>query len=184
MFINVETTNEDVTAASTDDATANPNYVFYDEALSQFQELATKYGTILTIFKVDRLIVDYNPTDVMEKTSVCRRLTCFCIHATHLTCCSTFSCVALFHTVLDKNQTWVPIFLHTTFPVYLTFLIISLTHKEKEEMENHDEEPSPIFEETPFYICGEMLDYQIRGLNWMLSLYNNGKNGILADEMG
>lgn len=30
---------------------------------------------------------------------------------------------------------------------------------------------------------GEMRDYQIRGLNWMISLYDNGINGILADEM-
>ncbi|KAK4337102.1 hypothetical protein RND71_043852 [Anisodus tanguticus] len=29
-----------------------------------------------------------------------------------------------------------------------------------------------------------MRDYQIRGLNWMISLHENGINGILADEMG
>ena len=29
-----------------------------------------------------------------------------------------------------------------------------------------------------------MRDYQIRGLNWMISLYQNNINGILADEMG
>lgn len=29
-----------------------------------------------------------------------------------------------------------------------------------------------------------MRDYQVRGLNWMVSLYENGINGILADEMG
>lgn len=29
-----------------------------------------------------------------------------------------------------------------------------------------------------------MKDYQIRGLNWMISLYENDINGILADEMG
>jgi len=41
------------------------------------------------------------------------------------------------------------------------------------------------FDATPHYIkSGEMRDYQIRGLNWMISLYENGINGILADEMG
>ena len=30
---------------------------------------------------------------------------------------------------------------------------------------------------------GELRDYQVRGLNWMISLYENGINGILADEM-
>ena len=29
-----------------------------------------------------------------------------------------------------------------------------------------------------------MRDYQVRGLNWMISLYENNINGILADEMG
>lgn len=28
-----------------------------------------------------------------------------------------------------------------------------------------------------------MRDYQIRGLNWMIFLYENGINGILVDEM-
>lgn len=41
------------------------------------------------------------------------------------------------------------------------------------------------FEKSPNYIKnGEMRDYQIRGLNWMISLYEHGINGILADEMG
>ncbi|XP_078391133.1 SWI/SNF-related matrix-associated actin-dependent regulator of chromatin subfamily A member 5 isoform X1 [Cetorhinus maximus] len=41
------------------------------------------------------------------------------------------------------------------------------------------------FEESPSYVKGGKLrDYQIRGLNWLISLYENGINGILADEMG
>lgn len=28
-----------------------------------------------------------------------------------------------------------------------------------------------------------MRDYQIQGLNWLISLYHNDINGILADEM-
>ena len=31
---------------------------------------------------------------------------------------------------------------------------------------------------------GSLKDYQINGLNWLISLYENGINGILADEMG
>lgn len=30
---------------------------------------------------------------------------------------------------------------------------------------------------------GKMRDYQIQGLNWLISLFENGINGILADEM-
>ncbi|OLY82644.1 Chromatin structure-remodeling complex subunit snf21 [Smittium mucronatum] len=33
-------------------------------------------------------------------------------------------------------------------------------------------------------IGGTLKDYQLRGLEWMVSLYNNRLNGILADEMG
>lgn len=57
-------------------------------------------------------------------------------------------------------------------------------------MEDDDEDESTIqttnfrFDESPPYINGEMRDYQVRGLNWMISLYDNHINGILADEMG
>ncbi|CAL1697367.1 unnamed protein product [Somion occarium] len=33
-------------------------------------------------------------------------------------------------------------------------------------------------------VGGTLKDYQIKGLQWMVSLYNNRLNGILADEMG
>ncbi|KAK1266177.1 ATP-dependent helicase BRM [Acorus gramineus] len=37
----------------------------------------------------------------------------------------------------------------------------------------------------PSLLCaGTLRDYQLVGLQWMLSLYNNNLNGILADEMG
>ena len=31
---------------------------------------------------------------------------------------------------------------------------------------------------------GKLKEYQLKGLEWMVSLYNNNLNGILADEMG
>lgn len=46
-----------------------------------------------------------------------------------------------------------------------------------------------ILTEFCFLVCnvdvktGKMRDYQVRGLNWLISLYENGINGILADEM-
>jgi len=33
-------------------------------------------------------------------------------------------------------------------------------------------------------VGGKLKDYQVKGLQWMVSLYNNHLNGILADEMG
>ncbi|CAH1370836.1 unnamed protein product [Tenebrio molitor] len=68
-------------------------------------------------------------------------------------------------------------------------------HRHRKTEQEEDEEllaesnakakPTIRFESSPYYIKnGEMRDYQIRGLNWMISLYENGINGILADEMG
>ena len=33
-------------------------------------------------------------------------------------------------------------------------------------------------------VGGTLKEYQIKGLQWMISLFNNNLNGILADEMG
>ncbi|KAI1091325.1 SWI/SNF family of DNA-dependent ATPase [Rostrohypoxylon terebratum] len=41
-----------------------------------------------------------------------------------------------------------------------------------------------VFRESPPFIQGQMRDYQIAGLNWLISLHENGISGILADEMG
>ena len=53
------------------------------------------------------------------------------------------------------------------------------------EADDTEEDISFNFEVSPPYITGgTMRDYQIQGLNWLISLYSNGINGILADEMG
>lgn len=60
-------------------------------------------------------------------------------------------------------------------------------HNLDEEDEDESESiqtPNLRFDESPPFINGEMRDYQVRGLNWMISLYENHINGILADEMG
>jgi SWI/SNF-related matrix-associated actin-dependent regulator of chromatin subfamily A member 5 len=42
-----------------------------------------------------------------------------------------------------------------------------------------------VFRESPVFVKGgEMRDYQVAGLNWLISLHENGISGILADEMG
>lgn len=33
-------------------------------------------------------------------------------------------------------------------------------------------------------IQGELRDYQLAGVSWLISLFQNGLNGILADQMG
>ena len=50
----------------------------------------------------------------------------------------------------------------------------AVAHRIKEEIK---EQPDNL-------IGGTLKEYQIKGLQWMISLYNNNLNGILADEMG
>lgn len=50
----------------------------------------------------------------------------------------------------------------------------SITHTVQEE----------ICEQPKMIKGGNLKSYQMIGLNWMVSLYNNNLNGILADEMG
>ncbi|CCU98428.1 unnamed protein product [Malassezia sympodialis ATCC 42132] len=41
-----------------------------------------------------------------------------------------------------------------------------------------------ITEQPSILVGGKLKEYQMKGLQWMVSLYNNRLNGILADEMG
>lgn len=68
---------------------------------------------------------------------------------------------------------------------------------EIEEDENEDEDKEKIdyyavahrvkevvTKQPSILIGGTLKEYQLKGLQWMISLYNNNLNGILADEMG
>jgi ATP-dependent helicase STH1/SNF2 len=50
----------------------------------------------------------------------------------------------------------------------------AVAHRIKEE----------VTEQANILVGGTLKEYQIKGLQWMISLYNNNLNGILADEMG
>ncbi|RFU78038.1 snf2-family atp dependent chromatin remodeling factor snf21 [Trichoderma arundinaceum] len=41
-----------------------------------------------------------------------------------------------------------------------------------------------VTQQANILVGGTLKEYQIKGLQWMISLYNNNLNGILADEMG
>ncbi|KAF1940904.1 hypothetical protein EJ02DRAFT_348993 [Clathrospora elynae] len=49
-----------------------------------------------------------------------------------------------------------------------------IAHRVKEE----------VTEQASNLVGGVLKEYQVKGLQWMISLYNNNLNGILADEMG
>jgi hypothetical protein len=43
----------------------------------------------------------------------------------------------------------------------------------------------PVSSRQPALVTGaDMRDYQLAGMEWLVTLYENGLNGILADEMG
>ena len=42
----------------------------------------------------------------------------------------------------------------------------------------------PVKQQPSIMINGELKQYQLQGIEWLVSLYNNSLNGILADEMG
>ncbi|XP_017860704.1 PREDICTED: ATP-dependent helicase brm [Drosophila arizonae] len=41
-----------------------------------------------------------------------------------------------------------------------------------------------VTEQASIMVNGQLKEYQLKGLEWLVSLYNNNLNGILADEMG
>ena len=41
-----------------------------------------------------------------------------------------------------------------------------------------------VTDQASILVNGRLKEYQIKGLEWLVSLYNNNLNGILADEMG
>ncbi|KAI1393854.1 chromatin remodeling complex SWI/SNF, component SWI2 and related ATPase [Hypoxylon trugodes] len=75
---------------------------------------------------------------------------------------------------------------------------VDLPQEEESEIEEEDEEANrkidyyavahrikeDVTEQANILVGGTLKEYQLRGLQWMLSLYNNNLNGILADEMG
>ncbi|CAH2355857.1 ISWI chromatin-remodeling complex ATPase Isw2p [[Candida] railenensis] len=56
---------------------------------------------------------------------------------------------------------------------------------EEEEHIGDEESQRTVLTESPSFVQqGTLREYQIQGLNWLISLYENKLSGILADEMG
>lgn len=53
---------------------------------------------------------------------------------------------------------------------------VSLTEEEKIEEQQ--------MELVPLLTGGKLKSYQLKGVKWLISLWQNGLNGILADQMG
>lgn len=55
---------------------------------------------------------------------------------------------------------------------------------EEEEIVDTYQEDIFVSESPSFVKSGKLRDYQVQGLNWLISLHENKLSGILADEMG
>ena len=53
---------------------------------------------------------------------------------------------------------------------------VNLTEEERTEKEQR--------ELVPALTGGKLKSYQLKGIKWLISLWQNGLNGILADQMG
>lgn len=50
--------------------------------------------------------------------------------------------------------------------------------------QNPDSLSGPLTIGQPKILMAQLKEYQLKGLNWLATLYEQGINGILADEMG
>jgi ATP-dependent DNA helicase len=55
---------------------------------------------------------------------------------------------------------------------------------EQDHESDHEGEEQYTFAQPELVTGAKLRDYQLAGVQWMISLYENGLNGILADEMG
>ena len=67
---------------------------------------------------------------------------------------------------------------------------LSVSPSKRRKVSSEKKSPSKDTEELPQFAQpanltgGTLLPYQVEGLKWLLSLFENGISGILADEMG
>ena len=55
---------------------------------------------------------------------------------------------------------------------------------DEDDMKMEKKQITRLYYQPSILTGGKLTDYQLDGLNWLISLYEKGLNGILADEMG
>lgn len=95
----------------------------------------------------------------------------------------------LFQHFIDAKASKDPVFRRIVDQLSQPSKVVKRRKTEKEEDAEllNDEVDTPQiteFTESPAYVHGELRPYQVQGLNWLVSLYENNLSGILADEMG
>lgn len=73
--------------------------------------------------------------------------------------------------------------LNSTKKENITLLKSLKDMESKDEIEFESPQITRLYFQPSILTGGKLTDYQIDGLNWLISLYETGLNGILADEM-
>lgn len=72
-----------------------------------------------------------------------------------------------------------------SFVCSLQLLIVSFSVDSDElNFQNPTSLSGPLTIKQPTMLMAQLKEYQLKGLNWLATLYEQGINGILADEMG
>jgi len=61
---------------------------------------------------------------------------------------------------------------------------IDILKEDENDLEETEKEITRLYVQPSILVGGKLTNYQLDGLNWIISLYERGLNGILADEMG
>lgn len=73
--------------------------------------------------------------------------------------------------------------LNTTKKENITLLKSLKEIENKDDLEFESPQITRLYFQPSILTGGKLTDYQMDGLNWLISLYETGLNGILADEM-
>ena len=74
--------------------------------------------------------------------------------------------------------------MYYAYYVRLIMLILHLVDSDELNFQNPTSLSGPLTISQPQMLMAQLKEYQLKGLNWLATLYEQGINGILADEMG
>ena len=69
-------------------------------------------------------------------------------------------------------------------PCQVMWLMTIIVDSEELNFQNPSSLSGPLTVGQPHMLMAQLKEYQLKGLNWLATLYEQGINGILADEMG
>jgi DNA helicase INO80 len=74
--------------------------------------------------------------------------------------------------------------MHFFLAFIYAFLSDNVVDSDELNFQNPTSLSGPLTIAQPRMLMAQLKEYQLKGLNWLATLYDQGINGILADEMG